>query len=58
MKAIGLGLTAAILLDATVIRVLLVPAFMKIMGKANWWSPRWMFPRHKTSSLEWSEKGK
>lgn len=58
MKAIGLGLTAAILLDATVIRVLLVPAFMKIMGKANWWSPRWMFPRHRASFSEWSEKGK
>lgn len=52
MKAIGLGLTAAILLDATVIRVLLVPAFMKMMGRANWWSPRWMFPAHKLTSKE------
>ena len=45
MKAIGLGLTAAVLLDATVIRILLVPAFMKLLGKANWWSPKWMFPQ-------------
>lgn len=56
MKAIGLGLTAAVLLDATVIRVLLVPAFMKMMGKANWWSPRWMFPAHKLTSKERSDK--
>ncbi|MGG4340360.1 MMPL family transporter [Paenibacillus lautus] len=56
MKAIGLGLTAAILLDATVIRVLLVPAFMKIMGRANWWSPRWMFPAHKRTTKEHSDK--
>jgi RND superfamily putative drug exporter len=45
MKAIGLGLTVAVLLDATIIRVLLVPAFMKLLGKANWWSPRWLLPR-------------
>ncbi|GIO95517.1 transporter [Paenibacillus lautus] len=56
MKAIGLGLTAAVLLDATVIRVLLVPAFMKMMGKANWWSPRWMFPAHKLTTKERSDK--
>nr|WP_251035746.1 MMPL family transporter [Paenibacillus sp. ISL-20] len=56
MKAIGLGLTAAVLLDATVIRVLLVPAFMKMMGKANWWSPRWMFPAHKLTTEERSDK--
>ncbi|WP_370570227.1 MMPL family transporter [Paenibacillus sp. JCM 10914] len=49
MKAIGLGLTTAILLDATVIRILLVPAFMKLLGKANWWTPAWMFAGHKRS---------
>ncbi|MFC7681020.1 MMPL family transporter [Paenibacillus sp. GCM10028914] len=47
MKAIGLGLTAAVLLDATVIRILLVPSFMKLLGKVNWWSPKWMFRQHK-----------
>lgn len=47
MKAIGLGLTAAVLLDATMIRLLLVPAFMKLLGPANWWSPRWMFASRK-----------
>ena len=39
IKMIGLGVTVAILLDATVIRVLLVPAFMRIAGRANWWAP-------------------
>ncbi|MUG68678.1 MMPL family transporter [Paenibacillus campinasensis] len=47
MKAIGLGLTAAVLLDATLIRILLVPAFMKLLGRANWWSPGWMFASRK-----------
>ena len=39
IKMIGLGVTVAILLDATVVRVLLVPAFMRIAGRANWWAP-------------------
>lgn len=47
MKAIGLGLTAAVLLDATIIRILLVPAFMKLLGNVNWWSPKWMFRQSK-----------
>lgn len=40
MKAIGLGLVVSIFLDATLIRIFLVPAFMKLMGRANWWAPR------------------
>ena len=40
IKQLGLGVTVAILLDATVVRALLVPAFMRIAGKANWWAPR------------------
>lgn len=39
MKALGLGLALAVLLDATVIRIILVPALMKLMGRANWWWP-------------------
>ncbi|MDK8182281.1 MMPL family transporter [Paenibacillus sp. UMB4589-SE434] len=39
MKAIGLGLATSVLLDATLIRIFLVPALMKLMGRANWWSP-------------------
>lgn len=42
MKALGLGIALAILLDATLIRVILVPATMHLMGKWNWWSPRFL----------------
>ncbi len=41
IKSLGLGLTLAILFDATLIRGVLMPAAMKLMGRANWWSPRW-----------------
>ncbi len=40
MRMFGVGLTLAVLMDATVIRMLLVPAFMRIAGRANWWAPR------------------
>lgn len=40
IKVLGLGVTVAILLDASVVRVFLVPAFMCIAGSANWWAPR------------------
>jgi RND superfamily putative drug exporter len=39
MRMFGAGLTIAILMDASVIRMLLVPAFMRIMGRLNWWAP-------------------
>ena len=42
VKQFGLGLAFAIAIDATVIRCLLVPALMVIMGKANWWLPHWI----------------
>jgi putative drug exporter of the RND superfamily len=41
IKSLGLGLTLAILFDATLIRVVLMPAAMKLMGRANWWAPSW-----------------
>lgn len=44
MKAVGLGLATAVLIDATLIRIFLVPALMKLMGKANWWAPKWLKP--------------
>jgi RND superfamily putative drug exporter len=40
IKMIGIGIAFAILLDATVIRGLLVPALMKLMGDWNWWAPK------------------
>ena len=42
MKSLGLGMALAILLDATVVRGLLVPAAMKLMGKWNWWAPAFL----------------
>jgi RND superfamily putative drug exporter len=39
LKTIGIGLALAVLLDATVVRVLLVPAVMALAGRANWWTP-------------------
>jgi putative drug exporter of the RND superfamily len=40
MRMFGVGLTLAVLADATVVRMLLVPAFMHVMGRLNWWTPR------------------
>ena len=40
VKQVGLGLAVAVLIDATVVRLVLVPAVMELLGKANWWLPR------------------
>jgi RND superfamily putative drug exporter len=42
VKMLGLGLATAILIDATVVRMVLVPATMSLLGRANWWLPRWL----------------
>jgi RND superfamily putative drug exporter len=42
VKQIGLGLAAAVLVDATVVRLVLVPAMMALLGQANWWLPGWL----------------
>lgn len=42
MKMLGLGIAFAVLLDATVIRALLVPALMRLFGEWNWYAPKWM----------------
>jgi RND superfamily putative drug exporter len=41
-KMVGLGLAVAVLIDATIVRMLLVPSLMVLMGPANWWLPRWL----------------
>jgi putative drug exporter of the RND superfamily len=50
VKAFGVGMVAAILVDATVVRMLLVPAVMQLLGESNWWQPRtlerWMPQLH------------
>jgi RND superfamily putative drug exporter len=42
IKVFAIGLAAGIIFDATVIRALLVPSLMKLLGNANWWMPEWM----------------
>ena len=42
VKQIGLGLAVAVLVDATVVRLVLVPAIMELLGRANWWLPGWL----------------
>ena len=42
IKTLGFGVAFAVLLDATVVRGLLVPALMRLFGERNWWAPKWM----------------
>ncbi len=42
IKALGFSMALAVLIDATVVRGILVPAFMRVMGAVNWWAPRWV----------------
>ncbi|HEV8295974.1 MAG TPA: MMPL family transporter [Acidimicrobiales bacterium] len=42
LKLLGLGLSTAVLVDATVVRMVLVPATMELLGDANWWLPKWL----------------
>ena len=42
LKVFGLGLAAAIFIDATLVRMVLVPAIMELLGRANWWMPAWL----------------
>ncbi len=39
MRMLGLGFALAVLMDATLVRMVLVPAFMKVLGRLNWWAP-------------------
>ncbi|MDY7088609.1 MAG: MMPL family transporter [Actinomycetota bacterium] len=51
MKQLGIGLAAAILLDATIIRAVVLPSAMTLLGKANWWAPRFMRPRGRHTAV-------
>jgi RND superfamily putative drug exporter len=44
MKMFGIGMTLAVLVDAFIVRAALVPAFMRLAGRGNWWAPRWLQP--------------
>lgn len=51
LKLLGVGLALAIIVDAVLIRGVLVPAFMRLMGDANWWIPRFLQPVYRTFAL-------
>ena len=42
LKLIGLGLAVAVAIDASIVRIVLVPATMELLGEANWWLPKWL----------------
>jgi uncharacterized membrane protein YdfJ with MMPL/SSD domain len=42
IKALGFSMALAVLIDATIVRGVLVPAFMRVAGSVNWWAPRWV----------------
>jgi RND superfamily putative drug exporter len=42
MKEMGIGLAAAVLIDATIVRAVLLPATMKLLGERNWYLPKWL----------------
>jgi RND superfamily putative drug exporter len=48
IKMFGVGMALAVLMDATLVRGILVPSFMRLAGKANWWAPRWLPSRTPT----------
>jgi putative drug exporter of the RND superfamily len=51
MRMFGLGLTLAVLADATLVRMVLVPAFMHVLGQWNWWAPSWLAWLHRRLAL-------
>jgi uncharacterized membrane protein YdfJ with MMPL/SSD domain len=51
MKFLGVGVILALIIDATIIRMLLVPSLVKLMGEANWWAPAWMKKVHEKAGI-------
>jgi RND superfamily putative drug exporter len=47
LRLFGVGLTLAVMVDATLVRMVLVPAFMHAMGRWNWWAPGWLAALHR-----------
>jgi putative drug exporter of the RND superfamily len=55
IKLFGLGLAAAVLLDATIVRMVVVPATMELLGDRNWWLPKWLDRRLPAVHVEATE---
>jgi RND superfamily putative drug exporter len=56
LKVIGIGMAAAIFIDATIVRMLLVPAVMHLLGARNWWLPAWLDRRLPSVHVEGHEE--
>jgi RND superfamily putative drug exporter len=56
MRMLGLGLTLAVLVDATLVRMVLLPAFMHVLGRWNWWAPKHLVWLHDRIGLREGEK--
>jgi RND superfamily putative drug exporter len=56
MRMLGLGLTLAVLVDATLVRMVLLPAFMHLLGRWNWWAPKALARLHDRIGLHEGEK--
>ena len=57
IKLLGVGMIVALIVDATIVRVLLVPAVMRLLGRANWWTPRplrGLYARYGIREPEWA----
>jgi RND superfamily putative drug exporter len=55
LKEIGLGAALAVLIDVSVVRALLVPSLMSILGRWNWWAPSWLVGFHRRLGLDRTE---
>ena len=55
IKLFGVGLTLAVIMDATLVRATLVPAFMRLAGRANWWAPSWLRKIHQRFGISESD---
>ncbi|WP_460653794.1 MMPL family transporter [Kribbella endophytica] len=59
MKQLGVGLAVAILIDATIIRAVVLPSIMTLLGEANWWAPKWLRrtpPKHAVTQAPEEER--
>ncbi len=52
IKEVGFSLAVAVIIDATLVRMLLVPATMTVLGRANWWAPRWLLRATRRIAIE------
>ena len=52
MRMFGIGLTLAVMVDATLVRLVLVPAFMRVLGRWNWWAPKPLARLHERFGLD------